>query len=472
MPDPATAYDAARAAIARARAEGATKLSFDREEFRPLDRLPPEIAEFDGLRSLDLDNTRIHDLTPLAGLAGLQGLSLNQTAVQDLTPLAGLAGLQWLSLDQTAVQDLTPLAGLAGLRELFLDGTQVVDLRPIRDLSKLVGEGPFGGLRFRRTPAVARDAELRRLSEIADDTERTRETLAYLRTLPPWPEPLPWQPPAEMLPGAAPEAPEPEGAPRIVAGAEGLDLGDTRPTQADRADPIKERLYARLPEAVAALLRFGNRYVEVKAPAEALRDLVAVAFAEAELLEIHLELAALTDLRKLNEQRQENERLDADCLAALNAVLRLGPGVTLGHPDVDLYEERLTAFEGSRQPATVAEGERRVAAGLSGDPIASERLQRTAGALARAGDAGRVAAYRRSFHRNVVLALVYVAGGVGDAATGHVFGEVTVAAARFLVFHTDAIMATAPAWGQTGYAWLEYMLIRAHQIVREAQEER
>ena len=48
----------------------------------------------------------------------------------------------------------------------------------------------------------------------------------------------------------------------------------------------------------------------------------------------------------------------------------------------------------------------------------------------------------------------------------------TVAAARFLVAHKDAIMATAPAWGQTGAAWLECTLIRADQIVREAREKR
>ena len=186
MSDAEKAYEAARAAIARARAEDATELVLDREECRALDRLPPEIAEFGALTQLDLVNTEVRDLTPLAGLTGLQLLRLNQTAVQDLTPLAGLTGLQTLWLNRTAVQDL----------------------RPIRDLPQL-GEVRVGGLGFRGTPAVARDAELRRLSEIGDSRERTRETLAYLKTLPPWPEPLPWEveAPAAMVDGV--KFPEP-----------------------------------------------------------------------------------------------------------------------------------------------------------------------------------------------------------------------------------------------------------------------
>jgi hypothetical protein len=37
------------------------------------------------------------------------------------------------------------------------------------------------------------------------------------------------------------------------------------------------------------------------------------------------------------------------------------------------------------------------------------------------------------------------------------------------VQHRDAIMATAPAWGQTGYAWLEYILVRAEVMLHEAR---
>jgi hypothetical protein len=195
-----------------------------------------------------------------------------------------------------------------------------------------------------------------------------------------------------------------------------------------------------------------------------------VPFEEADLLDIHVQIMALTDLRDLDGLRPAAERMDADCLAALNAFLRLGPPVTMGHPDVDRMEQALSDYARQRLPATVPEGERQVAKGLADDPgIAGGRLRRAADQVANAPDQGRLADYRRSLHRNTVLALAYVAGAIGDAATGFVAGEVTLHAARFLVLHKDAIMATAPAWGQTGWRWLEYMLVRAQQIIDDAR---
>ncbi len=48
----------------------------------------------------------------------------------------------------------------------------------------------YSGLQFRNTPAAAADIELARLAEIEDSATRTRDTLAYLKTLPEWPLPL------------------------------------------------------------------------------------------------------------------------------------------------------------------------------------------------------------------------------------------------------------------------------------------
>ncbi|MFN9090093.1 MAG: hypothetical protein ACK5V0_00920, partial [Alphaproteobacteria bacterium] len=426
------------------------------------------LAALTALESLWLRQTAVNDLAPLAALTALRWLSLTRTAVSDLAPLAALPALQMLSLGHTAVSDLAPLAGLAGLQDLGLDGCQVADLRPIRGLAKLGTNRP-PGLSFQDTPATRADGTLARLARIEDAEDRARDTLAYLNTLPPWPEPLPWVPP-ETLPDIAPLPPAPDPVPRIDVGAQGLDLAASPIDATDLADPIKARLYARLPDAVATLLRYGNRYPEVAGPAKALADLTAMPFAEADLLDIHLQLAALTDLRAADPDRPKLEQLDTDCRLALDAVLRIGPGVTLGHPDVDVLEDRLAAYARTRQPATVAEGERRFTGALADRAdLATPRLRKVAGEVAQAGDEGRVAGYRRSLSRNVIRALGFVALQLGEAATGAVFGEIVLAAAQFLVQHRDAIMATAPAWGQTGYAWLEYILVRAEVMLREAR---
>lgn len=77
---------------------------------------------------------------------------------------------------------------------LTLDGTLVADLRPLVGLDRLAEQRGYKfprnvGLRFRNTPATARDGHLAQLAKIKDHKERTRKTLEYLRSLPPWPEP-------------------------------------------------------------------------------------------------------------------------------------------------------------------------------------------------------------------------------------------------------------------------------------------
>jgi Leucine-rich repeat (LRR) protein len=191
------------------------------------------LSALTGLQDLRLDNTRVNDLTPLAALTSLQTLLLSQTDVTDIAPLAALTGLQTLTLSQTQVSDIAPLAALTGLRTLFisetpisdvgplaalirlqhlrlfqatvtdlipltaltdlqdlsLSGSAVRDLRPLLPLTRLGTHG-IPGLTFDDTPATRADATLHELSQIEDPQERTEKTLAYLATLPPWPEPL------------------------------------------------------------------------------------------------------------------------------------------------------------------------------------------------------------------------------------------------------------------------------------------
>lgn len=143
------------------------------------------------LETLLLSQTRVDDLSPIHDLTGLQTLSLRETAVSDLSPIERLMGLESLVLSKTEVRDVSAIRNLTGLHTLFLDETEVSDLRPLVGMRNL-GVGPGGGLWFSKTPAVRFDQNLERLTAITDDYQRAKETLAYLKTLPPWPEPLPW----------------------------------------------------------------------------------------------------------------------------------------------------------------------------------------------------------------------------------------------------------------------------------------
>ena len=241
------AYEAAVKEIRRVKQAGETTLDLSDERYRALDRIPQDIAALTALQRLTLNQTAVSDLTPLAALTALQTLGLNRTAVSDLAPLASLTALQVLTLDQTAVSDLAPLAkltalqrlyllqtavsdlaplaGLADLEDLALDGCQVADLRPIRGHAKL-GTNHSPGLSFHDTPASRSDGTLARLAEIEDTKDRARATLAYLNTLPPWPEPYtpsarPDGEPPQPIGQAEPDVPAPQPAPLQVVEVDG-----------------------------------------------------------------------------------------------------------------------------------------------------------------------------------------------------------------------------------------------------------
>jgi hypothetical protein len=210
MSDADTAYARAQRKIAWSAETGAERLDFNFHAFRALTKIPPEIAQLPALWELDLrytqitdlaplaglvdisnlllDGTQITDLAPLAGMVGMRSLSLTNTQVTDLTPLAGMVEMQRLWLDDTQITDLAPLAGMVQLQDLVLRGSQVVDLRPIARLQRLGTSGALG-LDFANTPATAQDARLAELAQITDAKRRSQETLAYLRSLPPWVDP-------------------------------------------------------------------------------------------------------------------------------------------------------------------------------------------------------------------------------------------------------------------------------------------
>jgi hypothetical protein len=86
---------------------------------------------------VDLYDTQVSDVKPLAGLQNLEHLYLSGTPVSDVTPLAGLKNLKWFSLTNTEVGDVTPLACLQNLQVLYLTNTPVSDVTPLVELEKL-----------------------------------------------------------------------------------------------------------------------------------------------------------------------------------------------------------------------------------------------------------------------------------------------------------------------------------------------
>ena len=105
------------------------------------------------IRKLDISQSNVKDLSPLANLtsltflnlalcpvedlSALKGLPIDtlilvQSSVKDISPLAGM-DLKVLDLTQTDVADLSPLQGMK-LQELYLEGTGVTNLSPLKGM--------------------------------------------------------------------------------------------------------------------------------------------------------------------------------------------------------------------------------------------------------------------------------------------------------------------------------------------------
>ena len=100
------------------------------------------------LEWLEIYNSPIHDLTPLANLKKLREIRIWDSEVNDITPLAGLIQLEVLSLANTRsrsqLSDIRPVAGLTQLDYLDLSGHEIRDIRPVAGLRNLPGLG-LGG---------------------------------------------------------------------------------------------------------------------------------------------------------------------------------------------------------------------------------------------------------------------------------------------------------------------------------------
>lgn len=85
---------------------------------------------------IELWNTDIVDLSPLAELTQLTRLSLGKNHITDVSPLSGLTSLRHLFLTYNGVSDITPLAGLP-LEELSLSANPVADFSALDSIATL-----------------------------------------------------------------------------------------------------------------------------------------------------------------------------------------------------------------------------------------------------------------------------------------------------------------------------------------------
>jgi hypothetical protein len=329
----------------------------------------------------------LSDIPPRsAGLPLLSWLWLDNTQVDDLAPLSVLRSLTRLCLNNTPVTNLTPLADLTELCELGLGHTAVLDLRPLRSINGLVDAPMDDGLSLIETSASRADPRIAEIAEIEDPAERARTLFDYLKD---------WVPPGSS------ERPQPDPLLSVVMEDGRLEVPASQPTEAERDERLKQVLHARMREKARDLAAAaGNRFPRLAARARAVAEQVDRSFEDLDLTLLHLEVEDLS--ARADAGVEDGDPYPPEVTGPLGDVLRAGPGLTLGHPEVDLLVERTDRARGRPLPAEAeANHDAMTAVVATGEAAFGDRL-RALEAQVQTLPAATAQAVQEAAHRNIL----------------------------------------------------------------------
>jgi hypothetical protein len=386
----------------------------------------------------------------LASLIALLDLGLTNTQISGLSPLAGLTALNGIRLDGTQVFDLSPIVGFEQLRVLTLNNVPATDLRPLSNLASLNRESSGflslvgqllleTGLHFKKSGATRLDPELKRLSEIEDDTDRTTQTLDYLSTLTEWP-PTP------------PDAPDQDALFRVIIDENGAEVAAALPDAEEQADRVRLVCLEELRGAVTAFFRIADNYhPQLGKRARVLGKLLETDLPDLDLLRVHMNVEGLRRIYDKRAEREGEERLSADEVDALSDVIAVAPRLTLENEEVERYEARnAERSAGPDSAEVIASHQQMLEAIQQQTEIMGEGLRDIARLAAEAPPNTNGVRIGGVLISNTVLAVgAFAVAGASNA----VIGDVAVKGAQFLWMYSEPLRIIMAAKGPAYLAW-------------------
>jgi hypothetical protein len=119
------AYEKARQKILDSKVEETTQLNL---MFERIEKIPPEVTRLTKLEVLNLHDTKINDLSPIAGMTSLRQLTCGSNPLADMSPLRKLVNLEKLYLNHCRVTDLSIVGDLPVLSTLDVRDNRVKDI--------------------------------------------------------------------------------------------------------------------------------------------------------------------------------------------------------------------------------------------------------------------------------------------------------------------------------------------------------
>ena len=414
------AFAAAERMIEEARKTGAALLSFDNPKTHALNRIPDSIA----------------------GLTGLKVLDFSRTMVSDLSLISGIVGATSLYLSNTPVSDLCPISKMVEMTRLDLNYSQVSDLRAVLSMQKLTTGPLFDGLTFNDTPFTQADEHAAGIAGIENSIERAVALFEYLRD---------WVPPGAL------ESPATDDLFPILTDGGRLEVVQSLPTEAERDERLKRVLHERLRDKARDLAQAaGNHFPRLATRARAVLGQVDRDFDDVDLLILHLEIEDLS-VRSVAGQ-EEGEAFPPEVTGPLADVLQIGPGLTLGHPDVETLNDRIARFRGDPVPAAEKQAHDALSAETAKDTEAiGPRLAALEAQVASLP--GQVALQvQRPTHRNMLWRIgvggLYLTGSVGlGVATNVVSAAYHAQIVAFAQANWALLMDVAATYGAPFAHW-------------------
>lgn len=94
-------------------------------------------VNLEAMPGLNLVQTEVRDLRPLATLTHLTNLTIVGNPLQDITPLSQLTKLKFLVLGFNQIKEVSPLAQLTNLTYLVLNDNQITDISALSTLDRV-----------------------------------------------------------------------------------------------------------------------------------------------------------------------------------------------------------------------------------------------------------------------------------------------------------------------------------------------
>ena len=110
--------------------------AFSKQNNTNINPSPEELHKIINMKTLTVD-TFFQDAHPIERLTALERLNIENSKIVDLSPLHGLNKLRYLNLKNTKVISLAPLSELYSLQEINIENTPISDLTPLCSLSEL-----------------------------------------------------------------------------------------------------------------------------------------------------------------------------------------------------------------------------------------------------------------------------------------------------------------------------------------------